>query len=64
MAEAKKKDNFLLIVGVAAVLSIVLVLLLKGRETEHLQYGAESTVQQEAEKFEGIKNFNNVIGEE
>ena len=64
MAEAKKKDNFLLIVGVAAVLSIVLVLLLKGRETEHLEYGAESTVQQEAEKFEGIKNFNNVFGEE
>jgi hypothetical protein len=37
MAEEKKeKDNFLLIVGVIVAISIALVVVLKSRETEHL----------------------------
>lgn len=60
---AEKKDNFALIVGVAAALSITLVLVLKGRETEHLEMEAATTVEQDAAKFEGIRDFNNVMVE-
>jgi len=37
MAEKKEKDNFFLIVGVIAVITITLVVILKQRETEHLE---------------------------
>lgn len=36
MAEEKQKDNFLLYVGIIAVVVITLVMMLKQRETEHL----------------------------
>lgn len=36
MAEKKEKDNFLVMVGVIAVITITLVMILKQRETEHL----------------------------
>ena len=40
MAEAKEKDNFWLYIGGLIVVTIVLVLVLKSRETEHLESGA------------------------
>ncbi len=62
MAEEEEKNNknFIIIVAVCAFLAIALVTILKGRETEHLNY-SESTksVQQEAELFEGIKKYSN-----
>ncbi len=36
MAEKKEKDNFFLIIGVIAAITITLVMVLKQRETEHL----------------------------
>lgn len=40
MAE-QKQDNFWLIIGGVIAVTIVLVILLKGRETEHLKGGYE-----------------------
>ncbi len=37
MAEKKEKDNFFLVIGVIAVITITLVVILKQRETEHLE---------------------------
>jgi len=37
MAEKKEKDNFFLIIGVIAAITITLVVILKQRETEHLE---------------------------
>lgn len=37
MAEEKEKDNFLLYVGGVVIATVVLVVMLKGRETEHLK---------------------------
>ncbi len=60
MAE-EKKDNFLLIVGVMAAISITGVILLKSRETEHLKNSAPTSVEAEAEVLQKAKNFNNVL---
>ena len=40
MAEAQEKDNFWLWIGGLIIATVALVILLKGRETEHLQSGA------------------------
>ncbi|MDQ7091145.1 MAG: hypothetical protein Q9M50_10970 [Methylococcales bacterium] len=42
MAEKKEKDNFFKIIGVIAVITITLVVILKQRETEHLEPQAAS----------------------
>lgn len=39
MAEEQEKDNFWLYIGGIIVATIVLVVILKGRETEHLSTG-------------------------
>ncbi len=36
MAEEKEKDNYLLYVGIIAVITVILIMALKSRETEHL----------------------------
>ena len=41
MAEKKEKDNFWLYIGGIIVATILLVVVLKGRETEHLTGGYE-----------------------
>lgn len=45
MAEKKEKDNFLMMVGIIAVITISLVLLLKQRETEHWEQVVETEAQ-------------------
>jgi len=60
MAE-EKKDNFLLIVGIMAAISITGVILLKSRETEHLKGSGPTTAAAEAEVLQKAKNFNNVL---
>jgi hypothetical protein len=56
MAE-QKQDNFWLIIGGVIAVTIVLVILLKGRETEHLTGGYEELQQQVGKqmKAEGQK---------
>ncbi len=61
MAEEKQSNTYTIVVAVSAVLMIAFVLLLKGRETEHLAMEADMTVQQAAAQFEGRKDFNNVM---
>lgn len=63
MAESEEKSNktFFLIVGVCAFLVIGLVSILKAGETEHLNYSDNTTVQQEAELYKGVKDYNNVF---
>jgi uncharacterized membrane protein len=50
MAEQQEKDNFWLYIGGLIVTVIILVFLLKSRETEHLQSSAIGEIQQEIEK--------------
>ena len=47
MAEAQEKDNFWLYIAGIIVATIVLVFMLKARETEHLQSGAVAESQAE-----------------
>ena len=63
MAEVEEKNSktFYLIVGVCAFLVIGLVSILKARETEHLSYSENTSVQQEAELYKGVKDYNNVF---
>ena len=63
MAESEEKNNktFFLIVAVCAFLVIGLVSILKARETEHLNYGENTSVQQEAKLYEHVKDYNNVF---
>lgn len=60
MAE-EKKDNFLLIVGIMAAISITGVVLLKSRETEHLKQSGPTSVEKEAQLLEKRTDFNNVL---
>jgi hypothetical protein len=46
MAEKKEKDNFWLYIGGIIVATILLVVVLKGRETEHLTGGYEELQQE------------------
>ncbi|NOR80590.1 MAG: hypothetical protein GQ529_07110 [Methyloprofundus sp.] len=63
MAKTEEKNNktFILIVGVCAFLVIGLVSILKARETEHLNYSDNTSVQQEAKLYEHVKDYNNVF---
>ena len=48
MAEKKEKDKFWLYIGGIIVATILLVVVLKGRETEHLTGGYEELQQEVA----------------
>jgi len=59
MAEEQEKDNFWLIIGGIIIATIVLVLVLKGRETEHLASGAVAASNAEVfSKIESRKTSN------
>ena len=47
MAEAQEKDNFWLYIAGIIVATIILVFMLKSRETEHLESGAVAEIQSE-----------------
>lgn len=47
MAEAQEKDNFWLYIAGIVVATVILVFMLKSRETEHLQSGAVAEIQSE-----------------
>ena len=61
MAEENNNKTFFLIVSVCAFLVIGLVSILKERETEHLNYSENTTVEQEAELYKNVKDYNNVL---
>ena len=63
MAEKDEQNNktFYLIVAVCGFLVIGLVSILKARETEHLSYSDNTSVQQEAELYKDAKDYNNVF---
>ena len=57
--QVKEKDNFWFIIAGVIVATIVLVLVLKGRETEHLASGAVQELQKETfSKIEARKTSN------
>ena len=57
--QVQEKDNFWLIIGGIIITTIVLVLVLKGRETEHLASGAVQELQKETfSKIEARKTSN------
>ncbi len=47
MAEEQEKDNFWLYIGGLIVATVILVIMLKGRETEHLSTGAYDELKSE-----------------
>jgi len=60
MAEEKEeKSNFYLILGACAVISIVGVMILKGRETEHLQTGPAASIEESAAAIKGATRYDN-----
>ena len=63
MAEEKEKNNktFILIIAVCGFLVIGLVSILKERETEHLNYSDNTTVEQQAELYKNVKDYDNVF---
>jgi len=63
MAEEEEKNSktFYLIIAVCGFLVIGLVSILKARETEHLKYSENTTVEREAELYKGIKDYDNVF---
>ncbi len=61
MAEEKKSNTYNIVVAASIVLSVAFVVTLKDRETEHLNYQASKSVEEEAKGFEGRKDFNNVF---
>lgn len=62
MTEEKSNNKtFILIVAVCSFLVIGLVSILKERETEHLDYSNNSSVEQEAELYKHVKDYNNVV---
>jgi len=65
MAEAQEKDNFWLIIGGIIIATVILVVLLKGRETEHLESGAVAELQKETfSKIEKRKTSNTSTAEQ
>jgi len=59
MAENQEKDNFWVYIGGLIVTVIVLIFILKGRETEHLASGAVAEIQAEqAAEINARKNRN------
>jgi hypothetical protein len=62
MAEAQEKDNFWLWIGGIIVVTIVLVFVLKSRETEHLASDAIAIQKAEVEKtFAKRKTQNTAV---
>lgn len=62
MTEEKNNNKtFILIVAVCSFLVIGLVSILKERETQHLNYSANTSVEQEAELYKNVKDYNNVV---
>ena len=61
MAEENNNKTFFLIVAVCSFLVIGLVSILKARETEHLSYSDNTSVEQEAELYKNVKDYNNVF---
>ena len=62
MTEEKSNNKtFILIVTVCSFLVIGLVSILKERETEHLNYSDNTSVEQEAELYKNVKDYNNVV---
>lgn len=61
MAEEKQSNTYTIVVAVSAVLMIAFVMLLKGRETEHLQMSGPTTAEAEAQVLEKARDFNNVL---
>jgi len=61
MTEEKSNNKTLiLIVTVCSFIVIGLVSILKERETEHLQYSENTSVEQEAELYKNVKDYNNI----
>jgi hypothetical protein len=57
--QVQEKDNFWFIIAGIIITTIVLVLVLKGRETEHLASGAVQELQKETfSKIEARKTSN------
>jgi hypothetical protein len=60
MSEVQEKDNFWLIVGGLILTTVILVGVLKSRETEHLKSGAVAQLQTETfSKIEKRHTSNN-----
>ncbi len=60
MAEQQEKDNFWLYIGGLIVTVVILVFLLKSRETEHLKSSAIQEIQQEIEQSIPSRRMRNV----
>jgi uncharacterized spore protein YtfJ len=64
MAEKEGKNNFTLIVGACAAISIALVLVLKADEVKHLELkGAGTTLEGNASALHEAKRFKNEMME-
>lgn len=63
MAEAQEKDNFWLWIGGIIVVTIVLVFVLKSRETEHLASDAIQIQKAEVEKTFAKRKTQNTATE-
>ncbi|WP_031433606.1 hypothetical protein [Methylomarinum vadi] len=61
MAEEKQSNTYTIVVAVSAIIMIAFVLLLKGRETEHLQMSSQTTPEAEAQVLQKARDFNNVL---
>lgn len=59
--EKKGNKTLFLIIGVCSFLVIGLVSILKARETEHLNYSDNTSVEQEAALYNNVKDYNNVV---
>jgi hypothetical protein len=60
MAEEKKeKSNFYIILAACAIASITLVLVLKGRETEHLSTGPAASIEESAAAIHDAARYEN-----
>ena len=59
MSEAQEKDNFWVYIGGLIAVTVILVFMLKGRETEHLEsINKNNAIKQEVGKIEN--KFHNL----
>lgn len=59
MSEAQEKDNFWVYIGGLIAVTVILVFMLKGRETEHLEsINKNNSIKQEVGKIEN--KFHNL----
>ena len=60
MAEPEEKSNFLVVFASFSLAAIILVVILKGRETEHLTLpGEASTLESNAQALHDVKRYDN-----